>query len=226
MVAPLYVALDALSAAATLSIVGFFLRTWRRSGAALHLLMAVGFLLVAGSYALVAASEFDLAGPAGAIDALRLIGQTFGAVVLALAYVASRGGRAASPLRVLAASAALVAAGLAVGALLGAPFAQVASGRVASLSAHAAQALAFATCAWLSFRAFRRQPAAQRALVPGAFLLWTVMKYTWVLIDVSGAQELVGFAYASRFVAIGLLQLALWLPARAPAHERRAEGAA
>jgi hypothetical protein len=58
------------------------------------------------------------------------------------------------------------------------------------------------------------RPRLDRALVPAAFLAWAATKYTWLLVDLSGALQLVPFVYAWRFLAIGLLLAALLVPTR------------
>lgn len=205
-----YLALDVVAALGTLAAVGFFLRAWLRSRAALHLLLALGFALVAASYPFVAWSH--LGEQAGAADGVRFVGQTGGALVLALAYVASHGGRAASPLHVLGWSAAACAlVGLALALLVPAGAAGPTEGDIA-LVAHATQSVCFATCAALAASAFRRHMTLDRAIVPAAFVLWAIGKALWVAIDLGASDSLLPLVYGCRLGAVSLLLLALALP--------------
>lgn len=219
-----YFVLDVVSAAATLLAALFFVRAWLRSRAPLLLLLSIGFLLLCASYPFVAASELRDAGP-DAYDVLRFAGQTGGALVLALAYAASHGGRAASPFPVLGWSAAVTA--VLAGGLVAVVRLTVGLPRVddVALVAHVVQALSFATCAALASTAYRRLPTIDRALVPLAFAVWALGKLTWVFIDMGSTLVALPIVYACRLAAIALVLLAVALPVRAPSVPRAGRGA-
>lgn len=215
MVAPtVLVALDILSSLLTFVLVGFFLLTWRRSGRTHHLLMAIGFFLVAASFAAASTSQFNLAGPTAFFDALRIAGQTGGALVLAFTYLSLHRHGAARPGLVAAWALAAAAILFVTVYLLVPPFASLPAPSATFAWAHATMAVAYLLCTWYSAGAFKRGPVATNLLVPGAFLCWALTKYTWFLIDVSGAQDLVPYVYVWRFLALGLLLSALILPFR------------
>ena len=219
----LYLALDVLASLLTLGVVGFFAALWRRSGHNLHLLMVAGFLLVASGFLGVSASEFNLQGEPDNWHALRFVGHTAGALVLVLAYASAHQHGAARPWRVAAWTVAIMGLILAALYWLAPPVSPLPRLQNAFVVAHAVQFAAYAACAAYASSAFRRHPSFDRALVPAAFVSWALSKYTWLLIDLSRAQEVVPFVYAWRFLAIGLLLAALFLPVRhAWESERRA----
>lgn len=202
------VALDIVASLLTLVLVAFFVRTWVRTRLGLHLLLAAGFLLVGGSFLFVATSEFSVAASGARLYLARYVAQTGGALLLALAYLGARSGDPrvweTSGWAVVALAAILVGA-LALGPLSYLPDRD---GSV-EIVAHVAQAAAYAVCAALSWRAAPRGPVP---LVPLAFAAFALSKYTWLLIDVSAARDLVGFVYAWRFAGILLLLAAVALP--------------
>ena len=210
----LYLALDIVAFLLTLGVVGFFAALWRRSGHSLHLLMLAGFLLVAAGFLGVSASAFNLQGEPDNWHALRFVGHTAGALVLVLAYASAHQHGAARPWRVAAWTVALMGVILAAIYWIAPPLSRLPRLQNAFVVAHAVQAIAYAGCAAYASSAFRRHPSFDRALVPAAFLSWALSKYTWLLIDLSRAQDLVAFVYGWRFIAIGLLLLALFLPVR------------
>lgn len=213
------VALDAVATLLTLAVAGFFALTWRRSGAALHLLFAVGFGLVALGYVAVSTSEFDLARESAAWDAWRLALQTGGALVLLCGYLSARRHGAAKPLQALGWAAAAAGVVFLALYLLAPPASGLPSPERAFTVAHGVQFLAYLGCVALSMEAYRRAPSMVNALVPAAFLAWGFSKYTWLLIDLTAAQDLVVLVYAWRFGAILLLLGALALPVRAARRE-------
>lgn len=210
-----FVLLDVLAAVLTLGVVAFFAAAWRRSGAPLHLLFAAGFGLVGAGFLAVSTSQFDLARTGEAWDAFRLATQTGGALTLLLAYLSARRHGAARPLQVLGWLAAAGGLGLLALYLLVPPADALPPLDDAFAFAHAVQFGAFLGCVALSLEAYRRSTGPAGALVPGAFLLWALSKYTWLLIDLTAAQDLVPLVFVWRFGAIALLLLAVGLPARA-----------
>lgn len=208
------VTLDAISAGLAFLVAGFFIASWRRSRNDLFLLHAVGFALTAIGFLAVSQSEFDPAAEATRWDALRLAGRTGGALVLVFAYASARRHGSARPLRVLAWVAA------AGGALLVAfywgvpPRASLPPLEDSLVLAHVVQLVAFLGCVVLSSSSYRREPRADLALVPGAFVAWALTQYTWILIYISDEQAIVPFVYGWRFLALALLLAALALPAR------------
>lgn len=205
-------ALDLLSAALLAVLVAFFARSWRRSGEPLHLLFAVGFGLIAAGVASVSTSAFDLARPVDAWDALRFAGYSGGAFVLFFAYLSRRRHGVARPARALAWSAAAGALMVVALYFLLPPEAQLPVLADVFALAHAAQLLAFLGCATLALPAFLRAPRLDHALVPAAFLLFALSKYTWLLIDVTGVLQVVPIVFLWRFLGVGLLLLAVGLP--------------
>ncbi|MCA1813656.1 MAG: hypothetical protein LC624_06865 [Halobacteriales archaeon] len=211
---PLFVALDAVSAVLTLIVALFFARIWRLTGSALLLLFAVGFGLVGVGYFGVSVSQFDLAAPIGAWDALRIAGQLGGALVLLFAYVSHRVHGSPRPWTVLAWSAAGLSA---IGALLFwamPPFAQSPRLGEALPVLHGLMFLAYVACAVLALPGLLKQPTLDRALVPAAFLAWAATKYTWMVLDLlpqASTERLAPLVYCWRFLAIALLLAAIGL---------------
>lgn len=214
-----FLALDALAAALTLAVVGFFALAWRRTRAPLHLLFATGFGLVALGFLAVSTSEFDLAREAEAWDAWRLASQTCGALVLLFGYLSARRHGAARPLQAVGWAVAAVAVLVLLLYLVVPPTAELPRLDQAFVAAHLVQFLAYVGCVALSLEAYRRLPTAPNALVPAAFLAWSFSKYTWLLIDLSAAHALVPLVFVWRFSAIALLVTAIALPVRRGAPE-------
>src|SRR5688500_10093002 len=82
----LLVSLDAAAFALTMGLAFFFLVAWLRSESPLYLLLLVGFFLVAVGFLSVSPDEFSPTQGATPVDAVRIAGQTGGALVIALAY--------------------------------------------------------------------------------------------------------------------------------------------
>lgn len=208
------VALDALAALLLLGVAGFFVASWRRSGEPLHLLFAVGFGLVALGISAVFTAQFDLARRFEAWDALRLVGHTGGALVLALAYGSARLHGVARPARVLGWAAAAVAVLVALLYVALPPAFDLPNLADAFAAAHAVQFVAYLACVGLSLEGFRRAPTLENAFVPAAFLAYAFSKWTWLLIDLTADLEVVPFVLLWRFTAIGLLLAAVLSPFR------------
>lgn len=205
----LLMGMDLVACTLTLMLVGLFIIERGRSREPFPHLVAAGFALVAGSFLAVSASTFDVGGPAGAIDAARLAGQTGGALAICLAMLGRRAGRgfAAYALGWLVVAASVV--GAAVYALLPARDASLPL-EGAFVPAHLVQTLAYAVCTALSVGGLQGRRAVERVLVPFGFLAWTLSKYTWLLIDLSGALGLVPFVYLWRFTALASLLVAFF----------------
>jgi len=216
------VSLDVAAAVLTGLVALFFGRTWRRTDDSLHLLFGVGFGLIALSFLAVSTSQFDLARPGEDWDAMRIAGQTGGALVLVFAYLSARRSGTARPWQVLG---WLVAAALALFAGLywaAPPYAALPTLYESFATAHAVQFAAYIGCAVMAFAGYRAAPSTDRALVPAAYLAWAFSKYTWFAIDVTGSEVVVPLVFAWRFAAIGLLLLAVALPARRSREVQRA----
>jgi hypothetical protein len=209
--AGLLVSLDALGAALAVVVAAFFARSWRRSGAPMHLLFAAGFALVALGTAAVSSSQFELQRRPEVWDALRIAGHTSGALVLVFAYLSARHRGDARPWEVLGVAAA--AGGLFMAFLyVVPPFGVLPDVGEALLYAHVVQFLCYAGCVAFSLEGFRHNPRLSYALVPAGFLAWMFSKYTWMVIDVSDSEAAVGLIYVWRFLALGLFLTALLLP--------------
>lgn len=200
--------LDAVSAALGLAVALFFLRAWRTSGDGRHLLFAIGLLLVGASFLTVTASEFDLGSPTGAWDALRLAGQTGGALVVLLTYVAAREDRPRSFL-VLGGAAAILSAVAALVLIALPPAGELPSGPALFAVAHLVQTACWAGTATLAGRNWWRDPSASRFLVPAAFASFALSKYTWLILDLEQDERLAFLVYPWRLLALSLLLVAL-----------------
>src|ERR1051325_11318061 len=98
----LYASLDAAAFALTMGLVVFFLLAWLRSEGSLHLLLLVGFFLVAVGFLGSSPDEYSPTQHATPVDAVRIAGQTGGALVIALAYASFTFLQAYTPLRAAA----------------------------------------------------------------------------------------------------------------------------
>ena len=216
-----YVALDAVSALTTLIVAGLIFRIWTRLREPIHLLLALGFLLVGLSFFSVGASQFNLADTVAPWDGLRLAGQLGGAAVIFFAYV-GRGARLRYPIMIplgwtTAAATVFIAAAVWI---------MQASSRGAHYDrlfapAHALMMAFYAGVTALSARRLLRRPALENALVPIAFGSWFLTKYTWLIVDLSGSDAPIPFVYAWRLAAIACLMAAVLLPVeptRGPPH--------
>ncbi|HWG89745.1 MAG TPA: hypothetical protein VNZ52_02755 [Candidatus Thermoplasmatota archaeon] len=210
----LLVGLDLVSLLLEVVVAAFFLQTWRRTGNATHLLFAIGFFLLALGTGAVSSSALDLLRNVETWDGLRMGGQTGGALVLFFSYASMRRGGHANILRVAAATIAFAASLMVILYVFVPPFLEVPSLESMAVVADAVQFLAYAGCVAFASITYRRVPQPEYLLVPGAFMLLALSKYTWVLIDLSHAINLVGFVYVWRILALGLLLGALLLPRR------------
>ena len=213
MLPRLLMGLDVVSALLTLLVAAFFVRSWRRTGLDLHLLMAAGFALVGASFLGASVTHYGLVPEDGFVHAARATGQLGGALVLAFAYITARWRGRATPW--LVGGWVLVAMSV-LGAFLYAadPFGSFPPATEMYPFAHALMVVAYGICAWLSLRGAWARPGLDRLLVPFGFVAWGLTKYTWLLIDLSGAQGLAPFVYAWRLAAIGLFLAAVALPPR------------
>lgn len=219
MNASLYIALDVVSALLTLSIAAFFATTWRTTRKPLHLLLAVGFVLVGASRPFVAISRGEVAGLSPELASVRILAHSAGALVLALSYLGLHRYGSPRPILVLGWTAVLgVVLALVTSLLapaLGEP--RVPATWVAVIDVGGM--IAYVVCAALSTSGFRRHPTLDRALVPAAFLAWGASSYTWLLLDLGGTDFLVPFAYVWRFVGLSLLLVAIRPPFKREARE-------
>lgn len=161
----LYLGLDVASAALTLVVAGFFLLSWRRSGLGLHLLLAVGFLIVGASFSASSTSQFEPEKSAF-LDVVRIGGQTGGALVLVFAYVGARRHGDPRPWATLGWTAAAIFVLVAALFALYPPFNRFPSYRESLIVAHLVQTGAYALCTVLSSSSFRRAPTLEHLLVP------------------------------------------------------------
>lgn len=217
-----FVVLDAVSAVLTLIVAAFFLQLVWATRESLHLLFAVGFLLLGLSFTSVAASELNLTVAPLEIDAFQLSGQLAGALVLLMGYLSVRRHGRARLWIALAWAAAAAGLFFAVLYLVVPPFLTLPDLATSIPYAEGLMFLSFAGCAAMAASGFARHPTLDRVLVPAAFACLAATKYTWLLFDLSGSLSIVPFVYVWRFLALGLFLFAIRLPPRRPPGDARA----
>lgn len=206
------IGLDAASALLTLGVAAFFLRVYLATRTSLHLLFALGLALVGATFATTTASRFDLGGDPGLYDHIRIAGQLGGALVVLFAYAGARARGSPRPWVAigLAAAALSVFFGLLLVAL------KLPTRREDFAVAHAVMALAWAAAAWMAARGSFSLVASRRGLVPAAFALFALSKYTWFVVEAGRADDAMALlVYPWRFAAIALLLAALVVAPRA-----------
>jgi hypothetical protein len=211
------VALDAISALLTLGVAAFFFRIYATTRISLHLLFALGLVLIGATFATTTASHFDLGGDPDIYDHLRIAGQLGGAFVVLFAYVGARTKGSRSP---------WIAVGLAAVALsvffnvvyFVLPPALTFPGRQQDFAiAHAVMAVTWATSAWLAGRGSFSLARSGAGFVPAAFALFAMSKYTWFIVEAGSASDaMVLLVYPWRFTAIAFLIAAVTLAPRMP----------
>lgn len=202
------VALDALSGLLLGAVAWRFAAIAHRTRRALPLLFAAGLALLAMSYPTVARSHFDLEGRP-AWDALRIAGQTGGALVVLCAYLTARVFGRARP--GLALGWALVALTLVLAILTYVvPPSGTLTATPGSLAvAHATTALAWMGAAALAGGRLAVDPRPQHALVPAAFAAMALGTVAWLAVDLGSEESLLVVVYVARFLGIGLLLAAV-----------------
>lgn len=208
-----YLVLDSVSAVLTAIVAGFFFVAARRTRATAHLLFGIGLLVVALSFTTVTASQFDLGRAPSVFDHLRIVGQLGGALVILFSYLSARTHGDPRTFHVLGMSVVAILGAYVVLFLFILPFGTFPDVEGLLAYGHAAMAIVWTLSALLSGRQWMKAPAWDRVLVPTAFVLFGVSKYTWFIIDLAGTNDVVLLVYVWRFSAIALLLVAMLLPA-------------
>jgi hypothetical protein len=154
-----------------------FLAIARLSRSPLHAMVALGFALLAVGFLFVAASHFGRVG-ADLVDAVRIFCQLTGALVLVFAYGSYHlTGRVHGVLLLVASVGAVLALGV-VFYWVVPPIQSLVLLPTYIAVAYGMMSACYLGCFLLSGYGWHKRPTWGRAMVPLAFLAWTLSTYT------------------------------------------------